>query len=420
MKALAAKPNRSGVSTQFVIAKVPILRGKCQLYTRPNSKYWWAVFYHKRKAICSSTKHTDVGKAELVAEKWYYEKQGDIERGEVIVPATRKKSFAYAADKAYAEYHAEMGKRKGRSKTYVLSLKKTLDKLKRLSIAKVEISAVNHQTWEIAKTELLMGNPELRDRTLHQYRNAIQVVLKQAYKRDDIKQLPDFIPESTGASDDTPRTFFDHREFDALIKAIEKHIVKKMKEKNGWTEGARELLDYVIIVANTGIRSGPNSEAMNVRFCDVTVEGKGTNEYLEIRNIMGKRSRDGFGRCTSFSGEAPEAFKRCIKRHGLTLTNYAKSDERIFKEYHRDMFKTILDDAKLYHTNDRVKRKRDLMSLRNTYICFALDADIDVWDIAKNCRTSVEMIQRHYARHQQPDPKKFNKKRTADVDLDAQ
>jgi hypothetical protein len=397
--------------------KVPILDGLVRLYKRPDSEYWWAIFYHKTKSIRTSTKETEFELARQAATRWYIDRQASVKQG--ISPVHRTKSFAYAADKAYSAYHAEIGK-KGRSKSYVAGLKKSFNKLKTLAIAKVDIAAVDHTTWENTRKELLNGNPDLSDRTLHQYRNSIQIILNQAYKRGEIKQLPTFLAESTGASDDTPRTFFNKDEFDDLIKAIEKHIVRKMREKNGWTEGARELLDYVYIVANTGMRSGPNSESMNVRFCDVTIAGTGAVEYLEIRNIMGKRTRDGFGRCTSFSGEAPEAFRRCIKRHGLTPANYENSDERIFKEFHRDMFKKILRDAKLYTTKDRTPRKRDLMSLRNTYICFALEAGIDLWDIAKNCRTSPEMIRRHYARHQQPDPKKFNKKRTADVDLEAQ
>jgi hypothetical protein len=42
------------------------------------------------------------------------------------------------------------------------------------------------------------------------------------------------------------------------------------------------------------------------------------------------------------------------------------------------------------------------MSLRHTYICFRLLQGVPVYDIAANCRTSVEMIQNHYARWLSP------------------
>ncbi|CAN7699684.1 hypothetical protein [Neorhizobium sp. LjRoot104] len=39
------------------------------------------------------------------------------------------------------------------------------------------------------------------------------------------------------------------------------------------------------------------------------------------------------------------------------------------------------------------------VSLRHTYICLRLLEGADIYQIAKNCRTSVEMIEKHYAVH---------------------
>lgn len=36
---------------------------------------------------------------------------------------------------------------------------------------------------------------------------------------------------------------------------------------------------------------------------------------------------------------------------------------------------------------------------RLTYICMRLLEGADIYQIAKNCRTSVEMIEKHYAAH---------------------
>ncbi len=43
--------------------------------------------------------------------------------------------------------------------------------------------------------------------------------------------------------------------------------------------------------------------------------------------------------------------------------------------------------------------KRDFVSLRHSYITFRLMAGANPFVVAKNCRTSVEIIERHYARH---------------------
>jgi hypothetical protein len=62
------------------------------------------------------------------------------------------------------------------------------------------------------------------------------------------------------------------------------------------------------------------------------------------------------------------------------------------------MFNAVLKAIKLKDTADRPPRKRDLMSLRHTYICMRLLNGVGVYEIANNCRTSVTMIENHYAR----------------------
>ena len=37
--------------------------------------------------------------------------------------------------------------------------------------------------------------------------------------------------------------------------------------------------------------------------------------------------------------------------------------------------------------------------MRHTYICLRLMEGADIYQIAKNCRTSVEMIEKYYAAH---------------------
>ena len=48
---------------------------------------------------------------------------------------------------------------------------------------------------------------------------------------------------------------------------------------------------------------------------------------------------------------------------------------------------------------DREGRPRTAYSLRHTYICLRLMEGADIYQIAKNCRTSVEMIEKYYAAH---------------------
>ncbi|MDQ2763632.1 MAG: site-specific integrase, partial [Pseudomonadota bacterium] len=63
----------------------------------------------------------------------------------------------------------------------------------------------------------------------------------------------------------------------------------------------------------------------------------------------------------------------------------------------RELFNEILDENKL--KEDRDGQRRTAYSLRHTYICMRLMEGADIYQIAKNCRTSVEMIENYYASH---------------------
>ena len=69
----------------------------------------------------------------------------------------------------------------------------------------------------------------------------------------------------------------------------------------------------------------------------------------------------------------------------------------IFPKWQRELFKTILEEENLRF--DRDARPRTAYSLRHTYICLRLMEGADIYQIAKNCRTSVEMIEKYYASH---------------------
>ena len=69
----------------------------------------------------------------------------------------------------------------------------------------------------------------------------------------------------------------------------------------------------------------------------------------------------------------------------------------IFPNWQREQFKTILIEENLRF--DRDGRPRTAYSLRHTYICLRLLEGADIYQIAKNCRTSVEMIEKYYAAH---------------------
>lgn len=84
-------------------------------------------------------------------------------------------------------------------------------------------------------------------------------------------------------------------------------------------------------------------------------------------------------------------FERLRKR------NKPQPTDRVFGTTQRQLFNAILGELDLKF--DRDGNRRTAYSLRHTYICMRLMEGADIYQIAKNCRTSVEMIETFYASH---------------------
>jgi integrase len=173
--------------------------------------------------------------------------------------------------------------------------------------------------------------------------------------------------------------------------------------------------DYVLFLANTGLRP---DEAKNLQHRDVAiVEDEATGETILEIVVRGKR---GVGYCKSMPS-AVRPYQRLLgrakpvqvksrrekqrrRREGLpdyatepAVLEYPQLTDPVFPGNHVKLFNGILDRAKL--KRDRDEKPRTAYSLRHTYICMRLMEGADIYQIAKNCRTSVEMIEKFYAAH---------------------
>jgi integrase len=78
-------------------------------------------------------------------------------------------------------------------------------------------------------------------------------------------------------------------------------------------------------------------------------------------------------------------------------TEKPKPTDKLFPNEFKKMFNGLLTENNL--KLDRNGKARTAYSLRHSYICFRLLEGADIYQVAKNCRTSVEMIEKHYAAH---------------------
>ncbi len=373
------------------LAKIDLMNGRFHIFQRLNSSYWWVGFHHKGKYIRESTKEKSQAAAEVAAESWFLKKQIEIQSGQF---AGSTKTFASAAKGALKAYKEAVDRGHRSEETYkgieIILKSRVLPYFGRLPV-----ETISNQTWFEFKEYIYNLYPQIRRTTLHQYKNAVRVVLNHAYQRGTIKILPVFKDSYTTSKVESPRPWFSFSEYYKLLAGIRRHIESLKEIKPRWVEAAEELYDYVIFGVNTGMRV---SEISNVRFCDVEIKSEKDNDgkkkdFLIIRNIKGKR---GSGTCKSYYG-ASSAFHRICSRRKIKSAK--TSTAKLFVAHHRDLFNTILAETNLKFSSGQPPAKRDFISLRATYICFRLLAGVDPYEIATNCRTSVQMIRDHYARH---------------------
>lgn len=376
------------MSTKESLPSFTTLEGKVHVYMREGSPFWWVGFHFKGRYIRKTTKQTDQGAAKAFAHDWYFQKQTEIASGEIASPKHRFD----AVEKLAIKHYKSLVERKIRSQKTLDGIQSILDSRVSPYFKKFPVTAIDNTTWQRFKDKMVEKYPQITRGTLHQYKNAVRTVLNEAYRQGYIKQLPVFKDEYNTKKNDTSRPWFDPIEYRRLHRSIAAHANKLKKKDKLQFSHAMELYDYVMIATNTGMRVG---ELRNCKVSDIRVEvekeiGK---EYLVIRNIVGKR---GTGICQSYYG-AVAPYRRILERRKIQKPY--ECDEKLFLVHHRTMFNKILEQSGLRYSKTTPPAKRDFVSLRATYICFRLMNGVPVYDVAKNCRTSVQMIELAYTKH---------------------
>lgn len=356
--------------------------GKLHVYKRENSDCWQCSTYLAGKNRRVSTKEESLSKAKDFAEDWYLELHGKLRRGEV----KNEKTFKQAADQFLREYEiiTEGQRNKEYVKGHKMRLKTHLTPFfgdKGLS----EITAGQLQEYRIHRREKSMekwGKPPARN-TIHQEIVTLRQTLKVALRHGWLQHLPDFSEPYRSSGKISHRAWFSPEEYKQLYEATRRRAQAPLRKRYAWE--SEQLHDYVLLLANTGLRP---DEAARLEYRDVAIiDDEATGETILEISVRGKR---GVGYCKSMPG-AVRPFERLHKR------NNPEKTDLLFPKPHRQLLNTILDEEGLKF--DREGQRRTAYSLRHTYICMRLMEGADIYQIAKNCRTSVEMIENYYASH---------------------
>ncbi len=361
-------------------AKHSILGGKVHVYQRPESPIWQCSTYLAGKNRRVSTKEASLAKAKDFAEDWYLGLRGKQSNDEL----RNEKTFKQVAEIFVREYEVmAAGERnaryvsdhQGRLRNHLLPFFGTK------GISEVTSGAV--QDYRVFRLNGNNGFKPPSRSTMHHEIVTLRQVLKTALRHGWIDGLPDLSVPYKASGKVVHRAWFSPEEYRQLYEATRQNL--RASKGKAWEWAAAQLHDKILFLANTGVRP---DEANGLEYRDVrVVEDSDTGETILELEVRGKR---GVGYCKS-TNSAVRPFQRMQER------NAPEPTDRLFPADHKKLFNRILNELGLKF--DRDGNRRTLYSLRHSYISFRLLEGADIYQIAKNCRTSVEMIEKHYAAH---------------------
>jgi len=357
--------------------------GKVHVYKRPGTPFWQCSAYVASRNRRVTTKQEHLALAKQFAEDWYLGLRGKLRSGEIKA----EKTFREAAAQFEREY--EIITEGQRNPQYVQGHKRRLKLHLNPFFGHMTLSEVTPgqvQEYRIYRREKAMeerGKPPARN-TMHQEIVCLRQVLKTALRHGWLQNLPDLSEPYKSSGKISHRAWFSPEEYRTLYTATRKRALEAKGKR--WQWSCEQLHDYVLFMANTGLRP---DEAARLEYRDVEIINDDAidDTILEIV-VHGKR---GVGYCMSMPG-ALTPFKRLVARN-----DPGDMTALLFPISHRQLLNAILRETGLKF--DREGNRRTAYSLRHTYICLRLMEGADIYQIAKNCRTSVEMIEKYYAVH---------------------
>lgn len=342
-----------------------------------------------------TTKCKLLADAKKRARELYYEYQAREKNGLPII----SKRFADVARVVIADMdrQLEAGAGKKSFRDYKIVLEKYLipffgDKF---------ITSITYEELQkFAKWRAEKMGREPRASTLNTHNSTLNRVFDEAVSHGYINRthVPALVNKGR---DSVRRPDFRRDEYAKMIRTFPSWVDAG---REGKSRDMRYLLrDYVLILANTGIRHG--TEAENLRWKHVHLFEEGGRTYLEM-HVKGKTGeRDIICRANTIS-----FLKRIQSRSpdiaGMTFEDLLKKqvDEPVFRlpdgtvsKNLRQTFKILMKDTGLL-VCPRTGQERTLYCLRHTYATFALLNDgMDIHTLAIQMGTSIPMIEKHYS-----------------------
>ena len=411
------------VPLQDTITRIPGYPRKLVIFKIPASSYWW-VRYYAEKHIFKRTTKTENKRDALEAAKRFYDDinlrmhGGTFEGLPIDVNAAEVVSFAKVVNMLMDSELAKLN-RMQLSKTSFMNLELRMDKHILPFFGQMDILSINYKILDQFLQHLSQLQPKLSISTLGAYMGLVRKVLQHAARHSFLQHLPEF--PKVGV-EDKPRGWFNVGEYKDLTKIAKKLAGKRMEWRaNSDGQGnyfcmpgqkhnakdrliksydmTKDLPDLIVFMVNSYIRP---TDVRNMQHKHVEIVRR---EWTYLRLTLPPSKGHSYPITTM--PWAVKVYERICRRQELEFGRPVQPDDYVFMPHAstRDhamkllakQFDSILDVTHLKIGN--VGEPRSLYSLRHSSIMFRLmfGRTVDTLTLARNARTSPEMIDRFYA-----------------------
>lgn len=367
------------------LQKIEIFKGLI-IFIQQGSTRWYARFKVGKKHVTFATGETDVGLAKVKATEAFYKRRAEYQLG--ITAGAQK--FIDLAKEVIQDLEQEIAKGKpAKTNTVYIGILKNyhIPYFKEQRIDTIDQKAMDaFSKWR----EQEFGK-ELSSSSLQNHNAVLGKVYDKALKSGQITKyhIPNF---DTKGKRQERRAAFTWEEFRRISDFIDEDM---KRTKNKTSRMLLELMyDYIDFAIATGMR--PGTEIEHVEWQDIgfkLVDGvpeitvavrKGkTTSYTGTRQVVVR---------SDFVANLEDLVARFPNRQATDKV-FVLADGSEPKNLSRK-FSDILEKLNLKQSP---YGERTLYSLRHSYITWNLKTKADIAALAKQCGTSIEMIDRTYS-----------------------
>jgi hypothetical protein len=264
-----------------------------------------------------------------------------------------------------------------------------------------DVRQIRTQTYQEYMADLAKRRPDMTAST----RNTLMATLRNVLKIARDEGVIDAVPETPRSRvKDNPRPFFrfhplvakDDDNYQKLLRQVKQMADQRIAVRG--VEITDELYDLVLFLTHSFVRP-ISSELYAIRHSDITIANDPRRLIVTVRD----------GKTGYRSANTMEAAVSVYQRIKVRYPDAKPDDYLFFPDYKNRItvsnivqrqFRQVLKDGNI-QIDEATGKAHTLYSLRHTAICMRIinsEGRVNIFNLAKNAGTSVDQIERFYAR----------------------